>query len=793
MTIIPILRSLIAAAFILATLLPATAATGLQVKVKSFPVSSVRLGDSPFKHAQEMNKCYLLALDADRLAAPYLKGAGLTPKASNYPNWENSGLDGHTGGHYLSALSFMYASTGDARIKERLDYMLAELKRAQDASPRGYLCGTPGGETMWNEIAAGNIQARPFELNNHWVPLYNIHKTYAGLRDAYLHAGCETAKDMLVRLTDWMINIVSQLSDEQMQDILRSEHGGLNEVFADVAHITSNRQYLQLAKRFSHQAILQPLLNREDNLTGLHANTQIPKVIGFKRIADIEGNNNWNNAAQFFWHTVVNNRSVSIGGNSVREHFHPAGNFSEMMHSEQGPETCNTYNMLRLTKLLYQTSGNAQYVDYYERALYNHILSTQNPIQGGFVYFTPIRPGHYRVYSQPQTSFWCCVGSGLENHSRYGEMIYGYNETNLYVNLFIPSTLDWQQQNITITQTNSFPLEESTAIKVSTRAAKEFTLNLRAPLWTTPAGIRLTINSTPWPVQIQNGYIEIKRTWRDGDSIRLSLPMRLQALPMPDLSANYSFMYGPIVLAAKTGTDNQAGIFADDSRGGHIAHGPRLPLAEMPTIIGSTDSILNYLTKDNRKPINFTLGANIYPERFRNLNLQPFYLIHESRYTIYFPIVSHNQFKEQQEKNAQADSLRTALANITVDHVICGEQQPENDHYIQQDNSNAGLDNETGQHWRNARGWFSYKMQTKNSATHLYINYHPDSIRTAAIYINNREAATIPATPTSGSIVIPIPGNLRQAEYLDIRIGKGKSHATPLIYEIRLTNSPPIR
>ena len=258
-------RPALIAALLLATLLPAAA--GVQLKVKSFPISSVRLGDGPFKHAEDMNKCYLLALDADRLAAPYLKAVGLTPKADNYPNWENSGLDGHTGGHYLSALSFMYASTGDARIKERLDYMLAELKRAQDASPSGYLCGTPGGEAMWREIASGNIQARPFELNNHWVPLYNIHKIYAGLRDAYLHAGSETAKDMLVRLTDWMMNIVGRLSDEQIQDMLRSEHGGLNEVFADVADIAGNRQYLALARRFSHLQILQPLLNGEDRLT----------------------------------------------------------------------------------------------------------------------------------------------------------------------------------------------------------------------------------------------------------------------------------------------------------------------------------------------------------------------------------------------------------------------------------------------------------------------------------------------------------------------------------------------
>lgn len=324
----------------------------LPVKAASFRVSDVRLTSGVFKHAEEMDICYLLALNPDRLLAPYLKEAGLTPKAENYTNWENTGLDGHIGGHYLSALSYMYAATGHAEIKGRLDYLLSELKRCQDAAGDGYLCGVPGGRKIWSEVAAGKIQASGFGLNGGWVPLYNIHKIYAGLRDAWLQAGSETAKEMLIQLTDWMIRLVDGLSDEQLQDMLRSEHGGLNETFADVAAITGDKRYLQLAHRFSHQLVLQPLLHAEDALTGMHANTQIPKVIGFKRIADIEGNASWSEAARYFWDTVVKHRSITIGGNSVREHFHPATDFTSMLTSEQGPETCNTYNMLRLTKML---------------------------------------------------------------------------------------------------------------------------------------------------------------------------------------------------------------------------------------------------------------------------------------------------------------------------------------------------------------------------------------------------------------------------------------------------------
>ena len=257
----------------------------LPAKVESFPVRDVRLTASPFKHAEDMDIRYLLGIDPDRLLAPYLKEAGLSPKAENYTNWENTGLDGHIGGHYLSALSYMYAATGNKEIKARLDYMISELKRCQDAAGDGYLCGVPNGRKMWKEIEEGNIRASGFGLNDRWVPLYNIHKIYAGLRDATLQTDSREAKEMLVKLTDWMIRLVSKLSDEQIQDMLRSEHGGLNETFADVAAITGDKRYLKLAHQFSHHTVLQPLLRQEDKLTGMHANTQIPKVIGFKRIA----------------------------------------------------------------------------------------------------------------------------------------------------------------------------------------------------------------------------------------------------------------------------------------------------------------------------------------------------------------------------------------------------------------------------------------------------------------------------------------------------------------------------
>ena len=767
-----------------ATISMTTALAQTTPKVEYFGISDVRLTQSAFKHAEDMDIQYLLALNPDRLLAPYLKGAGLPPKADNYTNWENTGLDGHIGGHYLSALSFMYAATGNEEIGRRLDYVLSELKRCQDTAGDGYLCGVPDGRKMWKEIEQGNVRAATFGLNDRWVPLYNIHKIYAGLRDAYLVAHREEAKDMLVKLTDWMERTTANLTDAQMQDMLRSEHGGLNETFADVAAITGDKRYLTLAHRFSHDIILNPLLKQEDKLTGIHANTQIPKVIGFKRIADIEKNDDWSKAADFFWQTVVNNRSITIGGNSVYEHFHPADNFEPMRTSEQGPETCNTYNMLRLTKMLYATSADAKYMDYYERALFNHILSTQDPVQGGFVYFTPMRSGHYRVYSQPQTSFWCCVGSGLENHARYGEMIYAHKGNDqLYVNLFIPSTLEWG--DINIEQSTSFPDEEGTSVTVTSKKGKnkKFTLNIRVPEWVNANELSLTINGKAEKVNIADGYVKVNRSWKDGDKLHISMPMHLRAIDMPDNSHNYSFLYGPIVLASRMGTQRQDGMFADDSRGGHIAQGPRLPLQNMPVVVGSTEDILSHITKTDGK-MEFTLKG-VSPENYEGMKLEPFYRIHESRYMVYWPVLSASEVAKRQEEVARQESIAQALEARTADKVTCGEQQPESDHFVKMEWSGTG--NDGGVQWRETRQWFSYRMKTNGrKITAVRIAFRPENNRDARVLINDTEIGLF-STADNGVIEIPVKADvIGKAETLTLKIAKGNKDITPHIYEVRL-------
>ncbi|MCR2004258.1 glycoside hydrolase family 127 protein [Bacteroides acidifaciens] len=767
-------------------------------QVSYFPLQDVKLLNSPFLQAQQTDLHYILSMNPDRLLAPFLREAGLTPKAPSYTNWENTGLDGHIGGHYLSALSMMYAATGDTAVYNRLNYMLNELHRAQQAVGTGFIGGTPNSLQLWKDIKAGNIRAGGFDLNGKWVPLYNIHKTYAGLRDAYLYAGSDLARQMLVDFTDWMIDITSDLSDEQIQDMLRSEHGGLNETFADVAEITGDKKYLELARRFSHKFILDPLIKEEDKLTGMHANTQIPKVIGYKRIAELsQDDKNWNHAAEwdhaarFFWNTVVNHRSVCIGGNSVREHFHPSDNFTSMLNDVQGPETCNTYNMLRLTKMLYQDSPETNFADYYERALYNHILASQEPEKGGFVYFTPMRPGHYRVYSQPETSMWCCVGSGLENHTKYGEFIYAHQKDTLYVNLFIPSQLTWKEKGVTLTQETRFPDDGKVTLRIDKAPKKGITLKIRQPQWTGHSkeyNVKINGKNEASIVEENSNYLTLHRKWKKGDVITFNLPMKVSLEQIPDKKDYYAFLYGPIVLAASTGTGHLDGLYADDSRGGHIAHGKQIPLQEVPMLIGNPESIRNSLHKKDDNQLIFTFDGNVYPAQNKTLELIPFFRLHNARYAIYFRQANEEQFKIIQKEMATAERKATELANQTVDLIFPGEQQPESDHGIQYEQAETGTNKD--RHFRRTKGWFSYNLKVKEEAGRIRITIQKNDRNKVAILLNNNKLAvnpTISEADKDGFITLSwlLPQKLKSGS-CPIRFTPDGTEWTPAIYEVRL-------
>lgn len=760
-----------------------------QKTLTAFNLADVRLLESPFLAAQETDKAYMLSLDADKLLAPYLAEAGLTPKSSAYGNWENTGLDGHIGGHYVSALSLMYASTGDLKVKQRLDYMIDELEKCQNKNGNGYLSGVPEGKKIWEQIKSGNIKSSSFSLNGKWVPLYNIHKIYAGLYDAYAVAGNARAKKMLIKLTDWCIDLVSGLTDQQIQTLLKSEHGGLNEVFANVYSITGDRKYLKLARQFSDQSILNPLENHTDALNGLHANTQIPKVIGFEQIALADGDTAMGKAADFFWKTVVNHRTVAIGGNSVREHFHPSNDFSSMLESREGPETCNSYNMLKLTKQLFLSNPSNTYLDYYERTLYNHILTSQRS-KGGFVYFTPMRPGHYRTYSNPQESFWCCVGSGLENHGKYGEMIYAHDEQSLYVNLFIASRLEWKDRGIQLIQKTSFPETDFTVFELSLKKKQKFDLKLRCPAWVEKGKMQVLVNGKLVKVKdMENGYLAINRLWSTGDKVKVILPMHTSAEFMPDGSDWVAFVHGPVVLAAALDTLSQPNMIADGSRMGHIASGTLLAMNEAPLVTGSKTTLANQVKSSSNKSLSFSVAPLIYQNKYKNLKLVPFYNLEEKRYVVYFPFSSVEGLPERVKAIQVAENEMQELELATIDVVNTGEQQPESDHDFKGEKTDNGTFKE--QHFRSGSGWFSYVLRNKDlEARKLRILlYGADKNRNFNVLINGQLIKQIVMNGNDGSTFfskdILIPASLLGKE-ITVRFEANKEAKVADIYQVRL-------
>jgi uncharacterized protein len=770
---------------------------GQQAPLQRFSAAAVELLPGPFQQAQQTDKAYLLALDADRLLAPYRLEAGLPSKAARYGNWENTGLDGHIGGHYLSALALMYAATHDARVQQRLTYMVDELSRCQQQHPDGYLGGVPGGRAMWQQVKAGQISASSFGLNQKWVPWYNLHKTYAGLRDAYLIGGNAQARAMLIRLTDWCLELTAGLSDAQVQDMLRSEHGGLNEVFADVAQLTGEARYLALAQRFSHRAVLTPLLAGRDELNGLHANTQIPKVIGFARVAEVGGDPAWRGAAEFFWQTVVENRTVSIGGNSVSEHFNPAGNFASMLEGVEGPETCNTYNMLKLTQQLYLTSGAPRYLDFYERALYNHILSSQHPgPAGGFVYFTPMRPRHYRVYSQPQEGFWCCVGSGLENHGKYGELVYARRrQQELLVNLFVPSRLRWPEQGLTLTQQTTFPLEERSELQLTLNKPRTFALSIRQPGWLPAGQLVVQVNGTTvTPAATSPGYLTLTRKWRTGDVVPLALPMHTAAEYLPDGSPWVSFVHGPLVLAAATDTTDLRGLRADGQRMAHVANGPLYPLEEAPVLVTATPKdVAAAIRPVPGQPLTFTAAGLSGAERYRNLRLVPFYQLHDARYMVYWPVTTPEGLTARTAEIRRRDAEKRALEARTVDQVTPGEQQPESDHGFRGEQTETGI--HRNRHWRHAAGWFSYQLRNPaRAARALRVTYAGgDRNRRFTILVNGAPLAQVALTGNAQGdfydVEYPLPEVLRRApaaSSLTVKFEAAPGSTAGGVYDVRL-------
>lgn len=764
--------------------------------VRMFALADVQLGDGVFAHSHALNRRYLAALEVDRLVAPYRIEAALAPRAPKYPNWESMGLEGHTAGHYLSALA-QEAAQGDEEMRRRLDYMVAELAACQQANGDGYVGAVPNGRALWSSVATGTIDAGSFSLGNAWVPFYNLHKMFAGLRDAWLHAGQRQAREMLIAFADWADRLVAGLDDRQMQALLATEHGGMNEVLADVCAITGDRRYLALARRFSHRALLDPLLRREDALDGLHANTQIPKVIGFARIGELDGDQAWIDAAAFFWDTVVERRSIAFGGNSTREHFNPVGDFGTMVASPEGPETCNSYNMLRLSMQLYRLDPQPRYADFYERTLFNHILSSQHPRHGGLVYFTPIRPRHYRVYSQPQECFWCCVGTGMENHGRHGAFAYAHDAHALTVNLYMASRLQWRERGLVVRQDTRFPEAPSSRLSLQLRKPQRFLLRLRHPHWLEgPFTVR--VNGKPWPLQsTPSSYASIEREWADGDVVEIDLPMRTRIEGLPDGSDYVAILHGPVVLAARTGTEDLVGLIADDGRGSHVAAGPLLPLDRAPMLVGDRDALAARVRPVPGRPLAFEAGELIQPAAFKSLRLEPLSQVHDARYVVYWRTATASSYPALLRRIEDDERQRQALEDRTLDHVAPGEQQPEVEHRYQGQDSNTGI--HLGRHWRDTGRWISYRLKARDgsapaAAVELLLAFDGgDRNPGFDLLVDGRRLETIALQGgASGTFVerrIALPQDLARAAFgqgIEVKLVASPGRRTSGLFDLRL-------
>ena len=678
----------------------------------TFPLSDVTLPDGMFKHARDLNIEVLLQYDVDRLLAPYRKEAGLPEKAPGYPNWE--GLDGHIAGHYLSALAMNYKATGHKECKRRIEYMLSELRKCQEANAinnpgwgKGYLGGFPNSEVLWSGFKIGDFKV----YDSSWAPFYNLHKMYAGLRDAWLYCGYEEAKSMFLEFCDWGIAITSGLDDGQMQHMLDMEHGGMNEIFADAYQISGDKKYLDAAKRYSHRMVLEPLARETDNLDNKHANTQIPKFIGFARIAELVGDKKYDKAGNFSWETITSNRSLAFGGTSRREHFPSVNACTDFIRDVDGPESCNSYNMLKLTEVLFRQRPSAHYTDYYERTLFNHILSTQHPEHGGYVYFTPARPRHYRVYSAPNEAMWCCVGTGMENHARYNQFIYTHSGDSLFLNLFIASELNWKDRDIRLKQETGFPFEDHTKLTI-TQGASRFNLMVRYPGWVKKGALRVTVNGKEVKYsEFPSSYISIDRKWKKGDVLEVTMPMHSTIEHLPNVPDYIAFMHGPVLLGAKTGTEDLKGLIADDGRWSQYPGGKLLPVDKAPILIeDDIENIAGKLEPVENEPLNFKLNLKMVNPV--DVKLEPFFRIHDARYMMYWLALTGNGYQTYIDSLTNLENERMAIKDRTIDFVATGEQQPETDHMLQYEKSTTG--NRVDEFWRDARdnGYFSYRMKT---------------------------------------------------------------------------------
>ena len=672
-----------------------------KVPLKAYPfeLTEVRLLDGPFRDAMLRDQRYLLELDSDRLLHNFRVTAGLPSSAQPLGGWEEpkGELRGHTVGHYLTACALMYAATGDARFKDKAGAIVAELAKVQQAMPArgfhpGYLSAYP--EEFFDRVDKG-IRV--------WAPYYTLHKIMAGLLDMYLYCDNLQALDVVCRLADWVKFRVDRLTDEQQQAALNTEHGGMNEVLANLYAATGNAEYLRIAAKFNHRRLFDEWAAGEDKLDGLHGNTQFPKVIGAVRQYELTGEKRFYDIASFFWERVALHRSFVIGGNTDGERFFPIDRFSSHLGASSA-ETCNTYNMLKLTRHLFALDPSAEKMDFYERGLYNHILASQDPETGMMCYYMPLRPGAFKTYSTPDDSFWCCVGTGMENHAKYGDTIYFHDERALYLNLFIASELRWKEKGLTVRQETRFPEEDAARLTLRCEKPLDLALKIRCPSWA-QSGMTLAINGKNEPVRARPGsYATVERRWQSGDTVEVRLPMSLRMEALPDDPRTVALLYGPIVLAGDLGKE---GLAEARRYGPSAPQLGRVPPVVVPAFVGELREVLQKVKPVPAAPLAFeTAGLG----RPRDVRLIPFYKASDIRYTVYWKVYSPEEWGRREAEVAAAESRRREIERRTLDAVVVGDEPSERAHNFQGERATPAFFE--GRPAREARnGWFSYDLK----------------------------------------------------------------------------------
>ena len=696
------------------------------MQARPLPPERVRLLGGPLRRAQDLDAQTLLGLKPDRMLAYYRKEAGLEPKAEGYRGWDGGGrnLTGHIAGHTLSAVSLMYAATGDEQFKERADYIVSEFKLIQDKHGDGYLSALANGRKCWEDVSQGNIRSGGFDLNGLWAPWYTLHKTYAGLRDAYRYTGNRAALAIEIKFAAWAEGVLFKLTDQQIQRMLNTEFGGMNEVMVDLYADTGDARWLDLSYRFEHRSFIDPLKRHQDILPGKHGNTQVPKLIGSADRFAYTGNAGDLLAAGFFWDRVVHHHSYATGGHGKDEYFGPPDELSARVDGRTC-ETCNVYNMLKLTRRLFGLVPDVHYADFHERALFNHILSALDDQAGWACYMVPVGRGVRREYERNMLdgSFTCCTGSSLESHALHSQGLYYEAGDTLYVNLYAPSTAEWSAAGLKLKVDTDLPEGESATFHLSLDQPRQLTLALRRPYWSTEA-FAVSINGQPVAQELladphvpaygrrrggrdseeepgKSYYVHLTRTWKTGDTVEVTLPKHLRLEALPDNPRRVAILWGALVLAGDLGPE--------PTRGRRQSWQER---ERVPVMVAADQPVADWLQPVSGKPGHFrSAGVG----RAKDVEFSPFYRLHRRSYGVYWDLFTPPEWEIKAAEYAAEAERQRKLEAATLAYVQPGEMQPERNYNFQTGDERPRPLRTDGRPGRGARTWFSFDLPVETT------------------------------------------------------------------------------